>query len=123
MKTASDPRHKKRIRAFKSIYSNTFSNQEISSKLAQKVIEKQSEIDEIITKCATEWPIIQINRTDLAVLRLAIWELLYKKKTPTKVIIDEAVEIAKRYGSHTSGSFVNGALAGALPFTRPEDVQ
>jgi transcription antitermination factor NusB len=122
LKTASDPRHKKRIRAFKTIYSHTFSNQEITSKLGQKVIEKQTEIDEVITKCATEWPINQINRTDLAVLRLAIWELLYKKKTPTKVIIDEAVEIAKRYGSHTSGSFVNGALAGALPLTRPQDV-
>jgi transcription antitermination factor NusB len=122
VKTASDPRHKKRIRAFKSVYAHSFSSQEITSKTAKKVIEKQAEIDEIITKCAPEWPINQINRTDVSVLRLAIFELLYKKKTPTKVIIDEAVEIAKRYGSHTSGSFVNGALAGALSLTRPEDV-
>lgn len=121
MKTASDPRHKKRVRAFKCLYAQTFSNQEKISKTAHNVTNKQKEIDIIITKCAPEWPISQINRTDLSVLRLAIYELLFKKKTPTKVIIDEAVEIAKRYGSQTSGSFVNGALAGALPLTRPED--
>ena len=49
--------------------------------------------------------------TELAALRLAIWELIFKKqKEPYKVIIDEAVEIAKEYGSETSGSFVNGVL-------------
>ena len=73
-------------------------------------------IDEIVQKCAPEWPISQINRVDLAVLRQAVYELLFKTETPTKVIIDEAVEIAKRYGGKTSSSFVNGALASAINF-------
>ena len=71
-------------------------------------------IDDIVQKCAPEWPISQINRVDLAVLRQAVYELLFKTETPTKVIIDEAVEIAKRYGGKTSSSFVNGALASAI---------
>lgn len=121
MKTASDPRHKKRIRAFKALYASTFTDAPIINIRAKKVKDRMEEIDTIITKCAPEWPISQINRTDLSVLRLAIWELIAKPNTPTKVIIDEAVEIAKRYGSSSSGSFVNGALAGALPLTRPED--
>ena len=74
-------------------------------------------IDEIVQKCAPEWPISQINRVDLAVLRQAVYELLFKTETPTKVIIDEAVEIAKRYGGKTSSSFVNGALASAINFS------
>jgi len=120
VKTAADPRHLKRIRAFKNIFAFSFTPQSATSLTAKKVLSDLSALDQIISRCASEWPINQINRTDLAVLRLAIWELLHKKKTPTKVIIDEAVEIAKRYGSQTSGSFVNGALAGALPLTRPE---
>lgn len=121
MKTASDPRHKKRIRAFKAIFASTFAQQyTCKSKTGKKVLARLQEIDDVITKCAPEWPINQINKTDLAVLRLAIWELMEKPQTPHKVIIDEAVEIAKRYGSNSSGSFVNGALAGALAITRPQ---
>jgi len=82
-----------------------------------KINSNIEKIDEIIQKCAPEWPISQINRVDLAVLRQAIYELLFKSQTPTKVIIDEAVEIAKRYGGKTSSSFVNGALAAALNHT------
>ena len=65
----------------------------------------------MIAQNAPAWPIEQINPVDLATLRLAIYELLYKKKKePYKVIIDEAVEIAKDYGTETSGSFINGVL-------------
>lgn len=68
-------------------------------------------IDREITKNATAWPLSQIAPMDLAILRLAIYELLYKdKKEPYKVIIDEAVEIAKEYGNQSSASFVNGVL-------------
>ena len=56
-----------------------------------------------------DWPIEKINRIDLAILHLSIYELL-NEKTPPKVVIDEAVELAKEFGSEASGSFVNGVL-------------
>ncbi len=120
MKTAQDPRHRQRIRTFKYLFAHTFNKQFKYSTIASQIIKNLDKVDKIIQQCAPEWPINQINKVDLSVLRLAIWELLKKKKTPVKVIIDEAVEIAKRYGSQNSGSFVNGALASAIPLTRPK---
>jgi transcription antitermination protein NusB len=117
MKTAQDPRHLRRIKTFKSLFARNFTSQDHFNELSQAVEKNQEEIDKIITKSATEWPLDQINKTDLAILRLAIYELLFQKETPTKVIIDEAIEIAKKYGSDSSGSFINGALASALKFT------
>lgn len=117
MKTATDPRHLNRIKAFKQIFAQSFLPQTVDNELAQNTLNHQPEIDEIIQKCAPEWPLSQINRVDLSVLRLAVFELLYKRETPTKVALDEAVEIAKRYGGSSSSSFVNGALAAALKYT------
>lgn len=121
MKSAQDPRHLKRIAVFKSLFAGTFTEQPEHPTRVDKIHSNIKEIDEIIQKCAPEWPINQINRVDLAVLRQAVYELIYKTETPTKVIIDEAVEIAKRYGGKTSSSFVNGALASAIKLSgRPE---
>lgn len=117
MKTAADPRHLNRIKAFKQIFANSFLDQALDNALAKDTLARQTEIDPIIQQCAPEWPLSQINRVDLSVLRLAIYELIYKKDVPTKVILDEAVEIAKRYGGQNSSSFVNGALATALKLT------
>jgi len=114
VKSAQDPRHLKRIAVFKSLFAGSFTPQSEHPSRVDKIQTNIKEIDEIIQKCAPEWPISQINRVDLAVLRQAVYELLYKTETPTKVIIDEAVEIAKRYGGKTSSSFVNGALASAI---------
>lgn len=118
MKSATDPRHIKRIVTFKSLFAQDFTSQTEVPSRAQKIHQNLDQIDEIIQKCAPEWPLAQINRIDLAVLRQAIYELLFKTQTPTKVIIDEAVEIAKRYGGKTSSSFVNGVLAAALEPTQ-----
>lgn len=119
MKTSKDPRHLKRIRAVKALFSYTFNpGVEIKSVRAKRVIKHLEQIDQIITTCAPEWPIAQINRLDLCVLREAVYEMLYKKMTPPKVVIDEAIEIAKRYGSSSSGAFVNGVLASALTATK-----
>jgi len=65
--------------------------------------------DKSICQYAPKWPIDQINKIDLAVLRLAFWEISLEK-TPPKVIIDESIEIAKEYGAETSSSFINGVL-------------
>lgn len=120
MKTAADPRHLNRIKAVKQLFAYSFLPQELDNDLAAQTLGHLRGIDEIVVKCAPEWPLSQINRVDLSVLRVAINELMNKPGVPTKVVIDEAVEIAKRYGGQTSGSFVNGALAAALKFTRPE---
>lgn len=117
MKSAQDPRHLKRIAVFKSLFAGSFTPQPEHPTRVDKIMVNIDKINDIIQKCAPEWPISQINRVDLGVLQQAVYELLFKTETPTKVIIDEAVEIAKRYGGKTSSSFVNGALAAAINFT------
>lgn len=125
MKTANDPRHLYRIKAVKALFAQTFQEQPLltENELSKETWARLTEIDPIIEKCAPEWPLAQINKVDLSVLRLSIYELLYRKDVPTKVILDEAVEIAKRYGGPNSGSFVNGALATALNLTQREDTK
>ncbi len=75
-----------------------------------KILAYAPEIDTIISRVAVQWPIDQIAKADLAILRLAVYELLYAKAAPDKVVIDEAVELAKEFGSQSSASFVNGVL-------------
>ncbi len=115
MKTPYDPRHIRRQKAIKNLFLWSFrSDQKIENELAKKILVNSKKINEIIVQSAPDWPIEQINRVDLAILRLAIYELVIVKKEPPKVIIDEAVELAKRYGSEKSSSFVNGVLGTVL---------
>lgn len=76
----------------------------------KKIIEKIDEIDSIITESAPKWPIEKINKIDLSILRNAIYEIKYNPKTPPKVIIDEAIELGKEFGTDSSSSFINGVL-------------
>ena len=108
MKSAKDPRHQKRIAIVKTLFVNTFDEMQTSEEVIE-ILAKKDEIDEKVAKAAPTWPISKINKIDLAILRLAVFEIYYKQ-TPPKVAIDEAVEIAKRYGSESSASFVNGVL-------------
>lgn len=109
MKTPLDPRHKKRQKLVEELFKIEFHKQRISND-TKIIMSKRHFIDENIKKAATEFPIEKINKTDLAILRLALYELLIEKKEPPKVIIDEAIELAKEYGGETSPSFINGAL-------------
>ncbi len=68
------------------------------------------EIDEKVGKAAPEWPIDQISPIDKAILRVAIFELLYADEVPPKVAINEAVELAKMFGGENSSKFINGVL-------------
>ncbi len=108
MKTATDPRHQHRIKLMKRLYASSFKDQ--SDPTIRDIWSNLSQIDDLIQKCAPEWPIDKLNPLDLAVLRLAIYELVIDKQTPFKVIIDEAVELSKEFGSESSPSFINGAL-------------
>ncbi len=77
------------------------------------VIKHQAELDELIQRYAPEWPVDQMAVVDRNVLRIAIYEFYISKATPTKVAINEAVELAKLFGSDSAPRFVNGVL-GAL---------
>lgn len=74
------------------------------------VVDHMKEIDEGIAKVAPEWPVDQIAAIDKAILRLAIYELLYGGDVPPKVAINEAVELGKTFGSDSTSRFVNGVL-------------
>ncbi|MEJ2208904.1 MAG: transcription antitermination factor NusB [Anaerolineae bacterium] len=76
------------------------------------------ELDQLIGRYAPEWPVDQIAIVDRNILRMAIYEILHRADTPTKVAINEAVELAKEFGSDSSGRFVNGVL-GSLVATEP----
>lgn len=69
-----------------------------------------TKINELITKCAKNWSLDRMAVVDRNVLRIAVYEILYRMDIPTSVTINEAIEIAKRYGTDESGAFVNGIL-------------
>ena len=110
MKTPFDPRHKKRQQIVEDLFKAEFLKQKIS-KQAQGILKEKEFIDKKIENAAPDFGTDKINKVDLSILRLAIFELLIEKKQPPKVIIDEAIELAKEYGGETSPSFINGALA------------
>jgi N utilization substance protein B len=78
--------------------------------LVQGVREYQERLDELIGRYAPDWPVDQIAIIDRNVLRISIYEILMSDDTPTKVAINEAVELAKKFGSDSSSRFVNGVL-------------
>lgn len=84
------------------------------SPTTSEIVPHISDIDQLIVKNAPKWPLDKINKIDLAILRCAIWEIVYKPETPPKVVIDESVEIAKTFGTDHSGSFINGVLGSIL---------
>jgi len=88
------------------------------SDLVKGVAKTYSEIDKYIVKYATEWPLDQITAVDRNILRLGLYELLHTE-VPPRVVINEAIEIAKSFGGDASGKFVNGVL-GSLYNDEPE---
>lgn len=80
--------------------------------LLSGVVSKQLDLDAIITKAAPEWPIEKISVMDRNILRIGLYELLFadREQVPPKVAINEAIELAKKFGGDTSGKFINGVL-------------
>lgn len=114
MKTSHDPRHRSRIHTMQGLFSWDFQHNTLSDETALKVIENIEQINQEIIKAAPEWPIGQISRIDLAILRLAIFELIINKDAPFKVVVDEAVELGKEFGGESSPSFINGVLGNVI---------
>ncbi len=82
--------------------------------LVRGVLERRDEIDGCLGGQADHWRLARMAAVDRNILRLALFELLFERETPPAVVIDEAVEIAKRFGSERSSQFVNGVLDGFL---------
>ena len=99
---------------------------EFMRKFVRGAIESEEEIDSMVAESAPEWPINELAVIDRNILRLALWELLIWRETPAKVAINEAVELAKRYGSDSAPRFVNGvlgSLAGRRTTSKPSTVK
>jgi len=85
-------------------------NFDFSEILVKGVIKNQTEIDKLIVKTAPEWPLEKITPIDRNILRLGIYELKFSSEVPAKVAINEAIELAKKFGGSSSSKFVNGVL-------------
>lgn len=76
-----------------------------------EVCRHRDEIDELLVKATSGWRLERIGKVELTLLRLALFEMRFDERIPDKVAINEAVELAKKYGTETSASFINGVLA------------
>ena len=80
------------------------------------------EVDAALEGAAENWPLARLSATDRSVMRAAVAELMSRPETPARVVLDEAIEIAKRYGSEESGRFVNGVLDRVARALRPGEL-
>ncbi|HEY4963752.1 MAG TPA: transcription antitermination factor NusB [Candidatus Saccharimonadales bacterium] len=109
---ASDPKFdldevlKRNIERYKNMVDDT----DFIIELVHGVDDKKDELDAQLQPVAPEWPIDQISRMDRIVLRMGLYELTYLSDIPTKVVINEAVELAKAFGGDNSSKFINGVL-------------
>jgi N utilization substance protein B len=91
-------------------FSDSIDDTDFVRDLVSGVLAQQEAIDNIIGPAAPEWPIEQIAKIDRVILRIGIYELMLKHEVPPKVVINEAVELAKAFGGENSSKFVNGVL-------------
>lgn len=115
MKTSQDPRHKKRQQIIQELFSLQFHKQK-ASEYSKQIMDNKDSLDINIQKAAPEFPVDKINRIDLAILRLATYEILLDKKEPQNVIIDEAIELAKEFGNEKGPGFINGVLGKIITY-------
>lgn len=120
MKTSQDPRHLRREKIMQELFAwnarteLSYPKEGEFDEKTEEIIKNIEQIDKLIIESAAEWGIEKINKVDLAVLRQAVYELVFECSEPSKVIIDESVELAKEFGGENSPAFVNGALGKIL---------
>lgn len=95
-------------------YKATVADKDFIVELVRGVATLEKQLDEELQPVAPEWPIDQIARMDRVVLRMGLYELKHGKDVPPKVVINEAVELAKAFGSENSSKFINGVLGTVL---------
>lgn len=120
---STDPRHLKRVDQLEKLFAATFTADTLNRALEtasdiSPILQNLDELDAAIQTVAPERPLHFINKIDLAILRLIVFESKHKK-TPKRVLVDEAIELAKTYGSENSSKFINGALAKLLLTEQP----
>jgi N utilization substance protein B len=91
-------------------YADIVGDKQYIDDLTKGVSKRAKELDDVIAPNAPEWPIDQISRMDKIILRIGVYELYYNKDIPTKVVINEAIELAKAFGGENSSKFINGVL-------------
>jgi transcription antitermination protein NusB len=97
---------------------------DLAEALVRGVAEHRRTVDDAIESVSTNWRLDRMARVDRNILRLAVHELLHRAEVPVKVVINEAIELGKKYGSESSGAFINGVLdkiAQSLPAARRAD--
>jgi transcription antitermination protein NusB len=105
-------------------YREMVDDKKFISRLVHGVHSNSSELDATLQPIAPEWPINQIARMDRIVLRIGTYELLYEKdEVPPKVVINEAVELAKSFGGENSSKFINGVLGTVLKHQEEQSSQ
>lgn len=123
-----DPRHLQRIKIVQNLYAFSFKKQSTDSsntkikhslpypkdKNTKNIILKLNEIDRIIKKYAPRYPLKNIARTDLSILRMCVYDLIFNKNMPVKVTIDEGVRLAKELSGEKSYAFINAVLGKIL---------
>lgn len=103
-------------------YKGVIGDTEFVEQIVQGVVKTEEKLDDILQPLAPEWPIKQIARIDRNILRLGLFELVFMGETvPPKVAINEAVELAKAFGSDSSSRFINGVLGTAFTDLSKED--
>ena len=114
-----DARHKRRIEVVEDLFAYSFVQPSFKaphkSELFESILPKIPEIDSKIVQFAPKFPIDRLSKIDLAILRLAIYELKIHPAEPMKVVINEAVELAKELGGEKSYTFINGVLGKLIP--------
>ena len=92
----------------------TKEDKEYIKEIVTGIKENKDKLDDEIKKYLKEWTMDRISKTDLAILRLAVYEIMYREDIPYKVSVNEAVELAKSFSDDSSPSFINGVLAGVI---------
>ncbi len=110
------------IAHIKEDFASGFDDEGYVDRQVKGVIEKIEEIDEALTHFAPEWSLSEMTSTDRNILRLGVYELVFDELIPSKVAINEAIELGKAFGGNASGKFVNGVL-GAVYKKRLADNQ
>jgi transcription antitermination protein NusB len=109
------------VDAFWKVRSTTEATREMADRLARGAHRDRKEVDEAITAASKNWRFERIAAVDKNILRLAVYELMRELQTPSSVILDEAIELAKRFGEKDSAPFVNGVLDAINRTLRPSE--
>lgn len=123
-----DKRHERRIKIVQNLYAKSFQgeahitypNME-EKEVSDSILANKESLDEHISTNAPKYPLDKIAKIDLSILRLALYELLISKQEPVKVVINEAVELAKEMGNERSYAFINAVLGSILKTIQPAE--